>query len=169
MTISMYDASVPVFIRALTNLSEILRKAMAHAAEKNVDLASTLFSARLIEDMHPFSAQIQIATDSAKGCGARLAGMEVPRFPDEEKTFPELVARIERTIAFLRTIEPSKIEGSETRDITLKFPQITFNFVGKEFLFEFALPNFFFHHTMAYALLRKNGVPLGKADFLGGR
>ncbi|EYF07221.1 DUF1993 domain-containing protein [Chondromyces apiculatus] len=168
MSLSMYDVSIPIFIRAFENLSSILKKAEAHAVANNLDLAS-LTEARLTDDMLPFTAQVQIATDSAKGCAARLAGIEVPSFPDTEKTFPELQARIEKTLDFLRSIDAAKVKDSEAREITLTFPSGKMDFTGQSFLLTFALPNFFFHITTAYALLRQKGVPIGKMDFLGGR
>lgn len=166
MTISMFNASVPVLIRQLKNLGNILDKAIAFAAEKKID-GSVLVGYRLAPDMLPFSSQIQIASDNAKGCGARLAGIAPPTFDDNEKTLPELKARIEKTITFLETLKAEQIDGSDERPIEVKFPGITLNFTGLSYLNTFALPNFYFHMTTAYAILRHAGVPVGKLDFLG--
>lgn len=166
MNISMFNASVPTFIRQLKNLNNILDKAIAFAAEKKI-ADSVMVGYRLAPDMLPFSMQIQIASDNAKGCGARLAGITPPKFEDNEKTLPELKARIEKTIAFLETLKAEQIDGSEARAIEVKFPSITLNFNGINYLNTFALPNFYFHMTTAYAILRHMGVPVGKMDFLG--
>jgi hypothetical protein len=168
MTLSMYAVSVPVLVRGLTNLSAILDKAAASAETRQFDPA-VFVSARLAPDMNPFSAQIQTASDSAKGAGARLTGTEAPSFPDTETTFPELKARIQKTIDYLQSLKPEQFEGADTREVTLKFPNGEMKFAGQDFLFSFALPNFYFHLTTAYAILRHNGVPIGKMDFLGGR
>jgi uncharacterized protein len=168
MTLSMYAVSVPVLVRGLTNLSAILDKAVASAEARNID-PSVFVSARLAPDMNPFSAQIQTASDSAKGAGARLTGTDAPSFPDTETTFPELQARIKNTIDYLQSLKPEQFEGADTREVTLKFPNGEMKFAGQDFLFSFALPNFYFHLTTAYAILRHNGVPIGKMDFLGGR
>jgi hypothetical protein len=167
MSLSMYQASVPVFIRMLTNLSAVLDKAAKHAEAKNIE-PSVFVTARLFPDMLPLSAQIQIASDSAKGCAARLAGVEVPSFPDTEATFPELQARIEKTVTFLKGLKPEQIDGSEERNIHLKMRTREIDFTGQTFLLHFAMPNFYFHITAAYAILRHNGVELGKMDYLGG-
>jgi uncharacterized protein len=165
MALSVYEASVPVYRRMLANLSHLLDRAEAHAAESGVDLA-TLAEARLAPDMRPLTAQVQMASDSAKGGAARLAGMEPPSFTDDETTFSELKARIAKTIAFLDTVTPQQLEGAEDRTIELKFPQRTMTFNGRDFLLGFSIPNFLFHVTTAYAILRSQGVPLGKADYL---
>jgi hypothetical protein len=162
----MYQASIPVFVRALGNLSAILDKAAAHAEGRKIDPA-VLINARLAPDMFPLSRQVQSATDSAKGCGARLAVAEVPRYEDTESTFPELQARIAKTVAFLQSLGPELIDGSEDRTITLKLRGREVNFSGQNYLLNFALPNFFFHATTAYAILRHNGLEIGKTDFLG--
>lgn len=167
MSLSMYQASVPVFIRMLTNLSAVLDKAAKHAEAKKIE-PSVFVTARLFPDMLPLSAQIQIASDSAKGCAARLAGVEVPSFPDTEATFPELQARIEKTVTFLKGLKPEQIDGSEERNIHLKMRTREIDFTGQTFLLHFAMPNFYFHITAAYAILRHNGVELGKMDYLGG-
>lgn len=166
MPLSMYHASVPVFLRALANLSAILRKGEEHAAAKKIDPA-VFINARLAPDMFPLARQLQSATDSAKGCAARLAGMEVPRYEDTESTFPELQARIARTVAFLQGVSPESIAGSEERKVVLKLRGQEVTFSGQAYLLSFALPNFFFHTVTAYDILRHNGVEIGKADFLG--
>jgi hypothetical protein len=168
MPLTMYHASVPVFVRALTNLSAILRKAEAHAAAKKIDPA-VFVNARLAPDMFALSRQVQSASDSAKGCAARLAGMEVPRYEDTESTFPELQARIAKTVAFMQGVSPEVIAGSEERKIVLKLRGQETSFSGQAYLLTFALPNFFFHVVTAYDILRHNGVDIGKADFLGGQ
>ena len=166
MSLSLYDVSIPVFTLSLNNLSAILDKAESHAETKKVD-PKVIPQARLIVDMLPLSAQVQIACDTAKGAAARLAGVEVPKHEDTEATLEELRARVTKTLDFLKTIKPEQLQGAETREIVLQFPQKTLKFNGLNYLTNFALPNFFFHVTMAYALLRKNGVDLGKRDFLG--
>ncbi len=166
MTISMYQASVPVFIRTLTNLRGILEKAAAHARERKIDEAAFL-SARLFPDMLTFTRQVQIATDFARGTGARLAGTEPPAAEDKETSFAELVARVDRTIDYLRTLSAAGIDGSETREIVRPVRGEPKKFNGQDYLLVYALPNFYFHTTTAYALLRHNGVALGKGDFIG--
>jgi len=168
MSLSMYQASVPVFIRMLGNLSAILDKAAAHAEAKKIDPA-VFIRDRLAPDMLPFSFQVQTATDHAKGCTARLAGIEVPKFADTETTFPELKERIAKTVTFLQSVTPAQIDGSEERPITLKLRQGELKLDGQSYMLFFALPNFYFHVTTAYDILRHNGVELGKADFIGGR
>ena len=167
MTISMYQASVPVIVRTLTSLDHFLTKAEADAAERGFDPAVFL-AARLSPDMHPLTRQVQIATDGAKGGIARLAGIENPSFPDTETTFAELHARIAKTLDFVKTATPAQIDGTEANTITLKFPGREMSVPGQAFLLHFVLPNLFFHVTTAYAILRHNGVKLGKMDFLGG-
>ena len=166
MSISLYDVSIPIFTLSLSNLSAILDKADSHGGAKKVD-PKVIPQARLIVDMLPLSAQIQIACDTAKGAAARLAGVEVPKHEDTEATLAELKARVAKTLDFIKTIKPAQLQGAETREIVLKFPQTTLKFTGINYLTNFVLPNFFFHVTTAYALLRKNGVDLGKRDFLG--
>jgi len=166
MSLSLYQVSVPVFTLGLNNLSAILDKAISHAEGKKVDPAA-LPQARLIVDMLPLTAQIQIACDTAKGAAARLSGIEMPKFEDKETTLPELKARVLKTLDFISTVKPEQFQGAESREVVLNFPQSTLKFTGLSYLTNFALPNFFFHMTMAYALLRKNGVELGKRDFLG--
>jgi hypothetical protein len=166
MTASLYDFTVPVFTLALTNMSNQLDKAHAHAGQKKADFAA-LAEARLIADMRPLTSQIQIACDNAKGAVARLAGIDAPRHEDTEKTYEELKARIAKTLDFIRSVKPEQFAGAETREVVLKFPNVTLKFNGKDYVTKFALPNFYFHATMAYAVMRKNGVELGKTDFLG--
>jgi hypothetical protein len=151
---------------SLNNLSAILDKALLHGEDKKVD-PKVLPQIRLIADMLPLTAQIQIACDTAKGAAARLAGIEIPKYEDTEATLPELKARVAKTLEFIKSVKPAQFEGAETREIVLTFPQTTMKFTGLNYLTNFALPNFFFHLTMVYALLRKNGVVLGKRDFLG--
>jgi hypothetical protein len=166
MSFSIYDASIPPLIRSLENLSKIIDKAVAQAKSEDKD-PKTLLEARLAPDMHPFTRQVQIASDSAKGA-ARLAGLEAPSFPDTETTFPELKERIAKTIAYLKSLPKEKFDGAETRKIELKFPNGALEFSGRDYLSSFMLPNFFFHVTTAYGLLRHKGINIGKMDFLGG-
>jgi hypothetical protein len=162
----MYQASIPVFVRMLDNLSGILDKAAAHAEAKKIDPA-IFVNARLAPDMFPLSRQVQIATDMVKGCAARLAGIEVPSYEDNETTFSELQARIAKTKAFIESVSASQIDGSEERKITLKFGSKELNFLGQAYLLDFVLPNFHFHLTTTYAILRHNGVEIGKKDYTG--
>ena len=164
--ISMFQASVPRFVNILGNLSNILDKAQAHVDAKKIDPA-VLPSFRLFPDMLPMSKQVQIASDTAKGVLARLAGVEIPVYEDNETTLPELKARIAKTIAFLQSIKPEQIDGSEDRIVTLPLRGTEAKFRGQPYLLHFALPNFFFHATTAYAILRHAGVEIGKLDFLG--
>ena len=166
MSLTMYQASIPVFIRMLGNLSAILEKAAAHAEAKKIDPA-IFINARLAPDMYPLSRQIQIATDVVKGCAARLAGIEVPSYEDNEATFPELQARIAKTVAFLQSVSAEQINGSEERRVTLKVHGKDSDFSGQRYFLNFVLPNFYFHITTAYAILRHNGLELGKKDFVG--
>lgn len=166
MTLSMYQASVPVIVRALTNLSAVLTKGEKNAEMRKID-PSVLVQGRLAPDMFALARQVQIATDVVKGGGARLAGVEIPSFADTETTFAELRERIAKTIAFLNTLTPAQLDGSEQKDIQLKVGGNDLQFKGQQYLFGFVLPNLFFHSTMTYAILRHNGVDVGKADFLG--
>ncbi|WP_322106312.1 DUF1993 domain-containing protein [Paraburkholderia sp. J41] len=168
MSISMFQASVPVLVRGLTNLQAIIGKAQAHAAEKQID-PSVFTGARLFPDMLPLARQIHIATDTAKGCAARLADVEAPKFEDVEVTFDELHARIQKTIDYLNTFKPEQIDGSEDRSITLKMRSGPIELTGQSYLLSFVMPNFFFHITTTYDILRHNGVELGKMDYLGTR
>ncbi|MEI9992624.1 MAG: DUF1993 domain-containing protein [Rhizomicrobium sp.] len=167
MAYTIYDASIPVMIRSLTSLSKILDKAVAQAKADDLPL-SELLEARLAPDMRPFTHQIQLASDAAKGAAARLADVTPPGMPDTETTFPELHTRLQKTIAFLETIRPEQLAGAEDREIVLKFPSGERKFTGRDFLAGYALPNFLFHVTTAYALLRHKGIVIGKSDFLGG-
>lgn len=166
MSLTMYQASIPSFVRMLDNLSVILDKAAAHAEAKKIDPA-VFINARLAPDMFPLSRQVQIATDMVKGCAARLAGIEVPRYEDNETTFAELQTRIGKTKAFLQSVSASQIDGSEERQITLKFGSRELSFLGQPYLLDFVLPNFHFHLSMTYAILRHNGVEIGKKDYIG--
>jgi len=167
MHISMYEASIPLFVHSLRNLRAILEKGAAHAEAKRFD-SSVLANSRLFPDMLPLINQIQIASDAAKGAAARLAAVDAPKFEDDEKTFPELLARIDKTVDYLQSFKPEQFEGSEELTITIKTRNNSFSFPGLLYLRHWAIPNFFFHMTTAYNLLRHNGVELGKADFLGG-
>ena len=166
MKISMYQASIPVFIRMLKNLTAILAKGATYAEAKKIEPA-VLVNSRLYPDMFALVRQIQIASDVAKGCGARLAGLEPPKFEDNEATFPELLTRIDKTVTYLETLKPEQIDGSEQRTITLQIRNQTMTFLGMLFLLNFALPNFYFHVTTAYDILRHCGVEIGKQDFIG--
>ncbi|MDH1264409.1 DUF1993 domain-containing protein [Pseudomonas sp. GD03944] len=168
MSLSMYQASVPVFTRQLTNLSTILGLAITNAQARKID-PSVLLNARLAPDMFPLSRQVQIACDGAKAGAALLAGIEAPSHADDETTFEELQARISKTLAFVQSIDAAQIDGSEERTVTLKRRDKETHFQGQAFLFDHVLPNLFFHVTTAYAILRHNGVDLGKRDFLGTR
>lgn len=166
MTISMYQASAPRFANTLNNLSAILAKAQAHCEARKID-PLVLTSARLYPDMFALARQVQIACDSAKGAVARLAGVEIPKHEDSEKTFAELRARIDKTVAFIESVKPAQFEGSEDRTVTLKLRGSDVSFKGMAYLLGFAWPNFYFHAVTAYGILRHNGVELGKTDFLG--
>ena len=166
MTLSMYQASTPVFVRQLTALSAILQKAAVFAQARGMD-PNELLNARLAPDQFALVRQVQIATDGAKGGIARLAGLEGPVFPDDETTFEQLEARIAATIAFLQSVPADQIDGSEARPIQLKMRSGELNFVGQAFLLTFVIPNFFFHVTTAYAILRHKGLEIGKRDYLG--
>lgn len=166
MSLSMYEASIPVFIQGLNNLSAILTKAERSAEARKID-PSVLVNARLAPDMFPLSRQIQIVSDTAKGAGARLSGVDVPSYADTETSFAELQARITKTIGFLQTVKADKVNGSEERDIHLKIGGREMRFQGQAYLLHFVLPNFYFHLTVAYSILRHNGVDVGKTDFLG--
>jgi hypothetical protein len=166
VTPSMYQASVPVFLRGLKNLSGILAKGAADAAERKID-PTVFLTARLAPDMFPLTRQVQIASDHAKGATARLAGVEVPKFEDAEKSFEELQQRLARVVEFVQTLDAGQIDGSEEREISLPVGARTLTFRGQAYLLNFALPNFYFHCTTAYAILRHNGVGIGKRDFIG--
>ena len=164
MAFGIYEASAPVFVRALTNLSAIIDKAVAQGFDE-----TELMQARLAEDMRPFPAQIQLASDAAKGAVARLSGTENPPMADTEASLAELKTRIAATIAFIQSVDPAAFDEAEDREIVLKVPSGEMQFNGAGYLTGFALPNFFFHVTTAYDLLRHKGVQIGKLDYLGGR
>src|SRR5512135_2017325 len=166
MNISMYQASAPRFANTLKNLSAILDKAQAYAEMRKID-PLVLTSARLYPDMFALARQVQIACDTAKGAVARLAGIEVPKHEDSEKTIAELKARIARTLDFIAGVKPAQVDGSEEREIVLKLQGNDVKFKGLQYLLGFAWPNFYFHATTAYDILRHNGVELGKRDFIG--
>ncbi len=165
MTISMYRASAPVFLQMLPALSACLDKAQSFATAKKID-PSVLLQARLAPDMFALTKQVQIATDFAKGTVARLAGVEPPKYEDNETTIEQLKARIAKTVDFIKEFKPAQIDGSEDRDISLMLGGQARNFKGENYLVGFALPNFYFHATTAYAILRHNGVELGKGDYM---
>lgn len=161
MSYSIYDASIPPLIHMLGSLSSILSKGEAHG---DIDPAT----ARLADDMLPLKSQVYIATDTAKGCGARLAGVDIPKYEDTEVSFPELKARVAKTIAFLKGLDRAAFDGAEKKQITLKFGPRALEFDGAGYVGNFVLPNTYFHIATAYGILRNGGVKLGKTDFLGG-
>jgi hypothetical protein len=167
MTTYMYTTSVPVFKQLLNSLSIILTKAEAYATEKKFK-PTVLLEARLCPDMFPLNRQVQIATDFARSVSARLAGVEVPAYDDNEQTFAELQARIGKTLSFIESLTPTQFEGSETREIVLRpgTPKEK-KIVGHTYLFNYGVPQFLFHVTTAYAILRHNGLKVGKGDFMG--
>lgn len=167
MSLSMYQASAPVFVRVLKNLSAILRKGEESAEARKID-PQVLLQSRLAPNMFPLVRQVQIASDGVKGCMARLAGVEPPSYPDTETTFEEVQARIAKTIAYIEGFKPEQIDGTEARDIVLKIAGQEMPFKGQDYLLGFVTPNLYFHTTAAYAILRHNGVEIGKRDFLGG-
>ena len=162
----MYQASTPRFANMLRNLSALIDKAEAHCAAKKIDPVA-LTTYRLYPDMFPFTRQVQIACDTAKGAVARLAGAEIPKYEDTEQTFAELKARIAKTIDFIESMGASKIDGSEEKEIVLAMRSGERRFKGMQYLLGHAYPNFYFHVTTAYAILRHNGVDVGKGDFIG--
>jgi len=166
MSVSMYDFSIPLLIRGLTTMSAILDKAAAQATTKKYD-SLVLAQSRLFPDMFPLSRQVQIACDTAKGAAARLAGTENPKHEDNEVTFADLKARIAKTVDFLQSVKAAQLDNAESRAIELKFPDGVAKFTGISYLTGFVLPNFYFHTSMVYALLRKSGIEVGKNDFLG--
>jgi hypothetical protein len=163
----MSRASIPMFRRYLTALSRVLGKAEEHARQHNIE-PLTLLAARLYPDMFSLTSQVQSACDFAKGATARLAGVTVPSFRDDETSFEALRARVARTLDFIASIDPGRIDGSESRDIQMRFGGNDLAFTGERYLIEFALPSMIFHTAIAYALLRHNGIEIGKNDFLGG-
>ncbi len=166
MTISMYQAGVPTIVRALNNLATVLEKADQHAAAKKIE-PTAFVGARLYPDMFALAKQVQIASDISKGGAARLAQVEPPAFEDNETTFPQLIERLKKTVAFLETLKPEQIDASEARTITWSTRTATKSMQGMPYLLNHVLPNVFFHCATAYNILRHNGVELGKQDFLG--
>lgn len=166
MTLSIYQVAVPPFVQGLGALSAVLAKAEAFAGARKFDPA-LLLSARLAPDMFPLSRQVQIACDFAKSTAARLAGVEVPSWKDDEKTIADLRGRIAKTLDYVRSFKPGQIDGSEERDVTITLAGKPVTLKGQLYLVHFVLPNFYFHCTAAYTILRHNGVELGKRDFLG--
>jgi uncharacterized protein len=168
MNNSMFQSSVPVFVHALNNLAAILAKGAAHAEAKKID-PTVLINARLFPDMFPLVRQVQIACDSAKGGATRLAGMEPPKDEDTEKSFAELIARCQKTIAYLQTLTATQIDGCEDKTITWQSRSSSYSMQGLPYLHRHVLPNVYFHITTAYNILRHNGVEIGKKDFLGNK
>jgi uncharacterized protein len=166
MALDMHETSIGVLVHGLGVLSALLDKAAAHAEARKIDPA-VFIQARLAPDMYPLAGQVQRASDTAKGCGARLAGIDVPSYADTETTFPELQARIAKTVSFLRGLDAARCADSADRTVTLKLRGQDTKLSGSRYLLTFSLPNFFFHVTAAYAILRHNGVELGKMDYLG--
>jgi len=166
MTISMYQASAPRFVNTLKNLSAILDKAQAHCEAKKIDPLA-LTGARLYPDMFALARQVQVACDTAKGAMARLAGVEIPKYEDSEKTFEELKARIAKTVAFIEAFKPAQIDGTDDKDLVIKLGTREMQWKGMQYLLGFALPNFYFHAATAYDILRHNGVEVVKRDFIG--
>lgn len=166
MTASLYDFSIPALKLGLTNLSALLDKAAAHADARKID-SKVVADARLILDMFPLKRQVMIVCDTAKGAAARLAGVDIPKHEDTEATIDELKARIAKTLAFVDSVKPAQLAGAETREIVLKFPSSTLTFNGASYVTTFVLPNFYFHVMAVYAILRQNGVEIGKNDYLG--
>ena len=167
MAISMYQASVPQFVKMLTNLSNILKKGEEFAGTKGIDSAA-LVEGCLAPDMFPLSKQVQIACDQVKNGMARLAGVEPPKFEDNETTFAQLQDRIAKTIAFANSLKPAQVDGTEAKEIKFSIKEWNFEFVGEQYLLTWIMPNFYFHVTTAYDILRHNGVEIGKSDYLGG-
>ncbi len=166
MKISMYEASVPAFVRGLTALKTVLEKGAAHAAARKID-AAVFPNARLYPDMFPLTRQVHIATDFARGTAARLAGTEPPKWEDNETTLAELIARVDRAIAEVKAIPREKFEGSAEREIVRPVRGEPKTFTGLNYLRQYSLPNFYFHLATAYGILRSNGVEIGKTDFIG--
>ena len=166
MAISMYQASAPQFKKMLGNLTTILTMAEEYATAKGID-GKVLVEARLFPDMFPLARQVQIACDQVKFGLARLAGVEAPKFEDTESTLPQLKERIAKTIAFMDSIKPEQIDGTEAKEIQFSIKGRNFEFVGEQYVLTWIIPNFYFHITTTYNILRHNGVELGKADYLG--
>jgi len=163
--LSMFDTTIPPLKRVLSSLSHILKKAEEYANTKSIEHA-VLLNARLFPDMYPIIRQVYIATDMSKGAAARLAGLEVPKYEDTETTFAELQARITKTLAFIDTVKPEQLVGSETREITITVRKTDLHFTGQDYLLKWVMPNVYFHVTTTYNILRHNGCELGKPDFL---
>ncbi len=166
MGISVYDQVIAPLSKMLKNLDAVVAKSEAYAAEHNIE-GATLIQARLFPNMLPFVFQIRIATDTAKGAAARLSGNTVPKWADDELSFADVHARIRKAIDFLATFKPAQFEGAEKRNIELKLGQREVKFTGTAYITDFVIPNFYFHVTTAYAILRHNGVDVGKKDYLG--
>lgn len=166
MSTSLHPFTVPVFVKTLTNLKAVLEKTKAHALDHKIEEAAFV-NARLYPDMLPLSRQVQIATDIARGAAARLAGVEPPAYEDSEKTFDDLVARIQRTIDYMQGLDAKQFDDAEKREITRPVRGQPHTFTGLNYLLQFATPNVYFHTATAYDILRHNGVPLGKGDYLG--
>jgi hypothetical protein len=166
MAMSLYQVTVPVFVKTLSNLKAVLQKTKAHALDHKIEEAAFL-NARLYPDMLPLTRQVQIATDIARGASARLAGLEPPPYEDNEQSFDDLAARIQRTIEYMKALDASQFDAADTREITRPLRGEPHKFTGINYLLQFATPNVYFHAATAYAILRHSGVPLGKADFLG--
>jgi len=166
VSLSLLEVSIAPLTLGLTNLSSLLDKAASHAEAKKVD-PKVLADARIIADMFPLKRQVQIACDTAKGAAARLAGVEIPKHEDSESTIVELKERIAKTLDFVASLKAEQINAGEAREIVLQFPRQTLKFTGTEYVTKFVLPNFYFHVMAAYAILRQNGVDIGKNDYLG--
>jgi uncharacterized protein len=166
MSISMYESSVPVFIKMLNNLKDVLKKGEDFAAAKKIE-PGVLLTARLYPDMFHLTRQVQIAADIAKGAPTRLSGLEIPTYEDKEASFADLYARIDKTLAYLATFKPEQIDGKEDADIIITPGGKTMQFKGKPYLLHWVLPNFYFHVMAVYTILRHNGVEVGKYDYLG--
>jgi hypothetical protein len=167
VSISIYDQSIATMSRMLTNLDNILSKAEAYAGEEKIE-PSVLLQSRLYPNMFNFIFQVQVTTDMAKSCAARLSGTDIPKWTDDEQSFADLHARIKKAQDYLSTFKSEQFEGSESREVKVKSPRGTLNFNGQSYLLNFVLPNFYFHMTTAYNLLRRDGLNIGKGDFLGG-
>jgi hypothetical protein len=166
--LAMYDATIPVLNRTLSNLANTLKKGEEYADAKKIK-HDVLLNARLFPDMYPLTRQVQIATDMSKGAAARLAGIEIPQFEDDETSFAELQARIAKTISFISSVKPEQLIDSESREVTITIRKVELKFSGQDYLLKWVNPNVYFHVTTAYNILRHNGVELGKSDFLGAR
>ncbi|HEX4241723.1 MAG TPA: DUF1993 domain-containing protein [Steroidobacteraceae bacterium] len=166
MSISLYQVSIPALTRGLTNLAALLDKAAAHSAAKKLDPA-VLAQSRLFPDMFPLARQIQITCDTAKGAAGRLAGVDIPKHEDSEANLEQLKARVAKTLDFVKSVSAAQLKDAETRSIELKFPSSTLKFTGLSYVTDFVLPNFYFHISIAYGLLRQAGVEIGKNDYLG--